>query len=128
MPVGLTLRSDQLLEMQRIDTGGRGCLSPEADGLLVTHPDGARASKNKRSLMSRNFGLLPETESLSAAIRDLPSIQSQIAERAYQIYLDAGLPEDVALEHWPAAGIATHWQGAVLPSRTSVGLRNDIRP
>ena len=42
-------------------------------------------------------------ESLSADIRDLPSVQNQIAERAYQIYLDNGLPEDAALDHWLAA-------------------------
>lgn len=61
---------------------------------------------NKMSGVSRNdhpCAESPSEESLNAAIQGLPSIQTQIAERAYQIYLDAGLPEDVALEHWLAA-------------------------
>ena len=64
----------------------------------------------------------PATESLSSAIQGLPSIQSQIAERAYQIYLDAGLPEDVALEHWLAAETETRcWIDSAINCTTRTG-------
>ena len=42
-------------------------------------------------------------EDFSSEIEILPSIQSQIAERAYMFYLDAGLPCGQALQHWIAA-------------------------
>ena len=42
-------------------------------------------------------------ESFSSANQVLPSVQHQIAERAYQFYLDAGLPCGEALQHWLAA-------------------------
>ena len=43
------------------------------------------------------------SEALTLAIRRLPSVENQIEERAYQIYLQSGRQKDLALQYWLAA-------------------------